>query len=144
MTDSRVDPVPPAPQHTPPLREDDGTSIPGKFFSQAWFRWFLAVREKVNVLNTSFVNLADVTGSGYLVKVGALWLLRTIQGTSGNIIVTNNNGEFGNTTINLASTGVTAGTYGDDTHTVQITVDSTGRITSITNIPITFPAPPPP
>lgn len=37
----------------------------------------------------------------------------------------------------LTTTGVTAGTYGDGTHVAQITVDSKGRITGITNVSIT-------
>ena len=44
----------------------------------------------------------------------------------------------GSTTLNLtlASTGVSSGTYGSTSAIPQITVDSKGRVTSITNIPV--------
>lgn len=41
-----------------------------------------------------------------------------------------------NSTLGLSTTGVTAGTYGTGTSTPQITVDSKGRITVATNVPI--------
>ena len=37
-------------------------------------------------------------------------------------------------TLGLANSGVTAGSYGDTTHVVQLTVDVTGRITNIANV----------
>ncbi len=36
-----------------------------------------------------------------------------------------------------------AGTYGDDVTVPQLTFDDTGRLTGETDVPITFPAPPP-
>lgn len=42
----------------------------------------------------------------------------------------------GDVTINLEDTAVVPGTYGDDTHSAQITVDQQGRITTATEIPI--------
>ncbi|NII54413.1 hypothetical protein [Luteibacter sp. SG786] len=41
----------------------------------------------------------------------------------------------------LTSTGVDSGTYGDATHTVTVTVDGKGRITSIVEHPIDPPIP---
>ncbi len=38
--------------------------------------------------------------------------------------------------LNLAATGVSAGTYGDASNALEITVDAKGRITSITEVPI--------
>ncbi|MCS7000682.1 MAG: hypothetical protein NZ481_07375, partial [Candidatus Kapabacteria bacterium] len=46
----------------------------------------------------------------------------------------------GNVTLALSTTGVTAGTYGNATHVAQITVDAQGRITSASNVAISFPA----
>lgn len=43
----------------------------------------------------------------------------------------------GSQTATLAATAVTPGTYGDATHTPQITVDSKGRITSASDVVIT-------
>ena len=42
-------------------------------------------------------------------------------------------------TLSLRTTGVAAGTYGDDTHTVIATVDAQGRITNLEEVLINFP-----
>lgn len=91
------EPVPPVPEHTPPKKEDEGTSSPGKYFSHVWTRWFVSLREKVNVLNESLVNLGNVSGGpGYLYKDGPSWQLRTLRGSvgasfdgGGNVITVN-------------------------------------------------------
>ena len=44
-----------------------------------------------------------------------------------------------NTTISLANTAVTAGTYGGNTNVSVITIDAQGRITSASNVAIDFP-----
>jgi len=42
----------------------------------------------------------------------------------------------GNITLSLTDTAVSAGTYGDDTNVPQITVDAKGRVTAVTDVPI--------
>jgi hypothetical protein len=42
----------------------------------------------------------------------------------------------------LTATGVSAASYGDDTHVGQFTVDAAGRISTAAPVAITFPAPP--
>lgn len=42
----------------------------------------------------------------------------------------------GNVTLDLSDTSVTPGTYGDATHSPQLTVDQQGRVTSVVDVPI--------
>lgn len=126
------DPVPPVPQHTPPV--DEGN--PRKLFPVNWMQWFLALREKINILNESIVNLSDLEGIGFLAKNGAQWVLRTLTGTAGKISVTNGDGTAGNPVFNLVPTAVTPGTYGDPITIAQFTVDGDGRLTDADEVPV--------
>jgi len=45
-----------------------------------------------------------------------------------------------NTTISLANTAVTAGTYGGNTNVAVVTIDAQGRVTSASNTAIAFPS----
>jgi hypothetical protein len=83
-------------------------------------------------------SINGLTGSGLLTlqngsSVGSV----QIAGTAGEIVVTDGNGLSGNPTISLEATGVSPGTYGSGTQVAQITVDSTGRITSATDVTVT-------
>lgn len=123
------EPIPPVPEHTPPLREDEVSRDTNKFFNQTWTRWFVSLRDKINVIDESIANLAGVVGNGILVKVGSSWVLRTITGTTGRISVTNGDGAAGNPVVDLVNTGVVAGSY----TSANITVLSDGRLSAAAN-----------
>lgn len=121
------DKIPPVPDTIPVLRGDLSTQSPDKLVSHAWSRWFLAVRNKINVINASLVNLGTFGqsgGVGFLVSNSGSWLARTIVGTANRISVTNGTGVAGNPTIDLVNTGVTAAAYTK----ANITIGLDGRI----------------
>jgi len=62
-----------------------------------------------------------------------------ISVTGGDLTMSGNTGTA-ITNATLATTGVTAGTYGSATQVPQITVDAKGRATSITNLNISYPS----
>jgi len=79
-------------------------------------------------LDSDLSAIAGLSSTGISARVSnGSWVIRTITGTSGNIVVTNGDCVSGNPTINLVSTGITAGTY------QAITVDSYGRVISGSN-----------
>lgn len=124
MADSEK-PVPPVPNQQELVEKLTGStkvSIP-------WMQWFVQLRDKVNTLNASIVNLAGITGTGFLAKSGASWVIRTITGTAGRINVTNGDGAAGNPTVDLVNTAVTPGNY---TNT-DLTVGADGRIIAASN-----------
>jgi hypothetical protein len=58
---------------------------------------------------------------------------RVLASASGEITITDG-GASGNLTIGLDDSGVIAGSYGNSTHLVSITVDGKGRITTISAV----------
>lgn len=130
-----TEPVPPAPEHTPPLQEDAGTPMPGKFFSHAWTRWFTSLRAKINVIDASLVALGDLaSGAGVLVKNGSAWALRTLTGTPDRLEVLNGDGAGGDPTFDVVTTNLVAGpgiSFGAGTGVDRIIDNGSGPLTLI-------------
>jgi hypothetical protein len=95
------------------------------------------------ITNSGVLQLGTATGTIGLGS-GLLMTSNTLSVTSGGGSVTSivaGTGLTGGTittagTIGIASTGVTIGGYGDATHIPQITLDTTGRVVSATNVAI--------
>lgn len=91
--------------------------------STAWVRGF------AQPLNSSLTALAGLSTVGLLVQTAAgVYAGRTITGTAGRVSVTDGNGASGNPTIDLSTSGVSAGTY------TKLTVDVYGRATAGSNL----------
>lgn len=81
-------------------------------------------------LDTTLTALAAYNTNGLLTQTAPdTFTGRTIEGTSGQISVTNGNGVSGNPVIALVPTGVTAGTYTNP----SITVNANGRVTAVSS-----------
>jgi hypothetical protein len=81
--------------------------------------------------------VADPGSNGFMARTALnTSAARTITVTTGELVVTNPTGAAGNPNFGLASTAVTPGTYGDSTHTGQITVDAKGRVTAASSVAI--------
>lgn len=78
-----------------------------------------------NILPNSIVLGTDTSGN---------YLSNVIAGSG--IQITNQGGESATPTVSLSSSGVAAGTYGGDTLVPVITVDTFGRLTSVSNVSI--------
>jgi hypothetical protein len=82
-------------------------------------KW-IAIQES----NSNLTALSNLNGTGFITQTAAgTFEERAINGTAGNIEVTNSSGIAGDVVIDLATAG-TAGTY------VSVTTDSFGRVTS--------------
>lgn len=87
--------------------------------STAWVRGF------AQPLAATLTTLAALTTTGFHVQTGASsYASRTLAGTAGRITVDNGDGVAGNPTFDLATSGVTAGSY------PKVTVDAYGRVTA--------------
>ena len=78
----------------------------------------------------SYSLTAQYAASAVVDTATGVWQRAHINQLSGTVT-----GPSSNTS--LANSGVTAGTYGDSTHTTQIVVGADGRLTSVTNVSIT-------
>jgi phage-related tail fiber protein len=80
------------------------------------------------VLANDLGALEGLNGIGIAVRTSSdTWAQRTVAGTAGRITVAQGDGVAGNPTIDLATSGVGAGTY------KSVTVDAYGRVTAGTN-----------
>ncbi len=89
---------------------------------------------------TTTANVAEVHTNGQYILVGEPPFLpnaRIATGASGQISLTDG-GAGAAFTFGLAPSGAVAGTYGDTTHVVQLTVDQFGRITAISNVSVSI------
>lgn len=90
-----------------------------KAASTAWVRGY------AQPLTAALTAFAAMAATGLLVQTAAgAYTSRAITGTSGRITVADGNGVAGNPVLDLATTGVTAGTY------PKVTVDVYGRVTA--------------
>lgn len=65
-------------------------------------------------------------------------MTRSIAGVAGRTTITNGSGVSGNPTIDLSTTSVVPGTYGAADNIPVFTVDAYGRLTAVTNTPVTI------
>lgn len=135
-------PLPPVPEHTPPLKEDEVGPTPGKFFNQAWNRWFTSLRAKVNVINDTVTTLSNLVGNGLVVLSGGtattVNLTDLVAGsnvsfdTSGNGRIIDN----GSGPLTISATG--GGGGGGKVLVAEIIVGTTsGYTTAVTNLDVT-------
>lgn len=115
-----------------PFRKGDREDTPAQdlkdmLFSAPWMKWFVDLREKINVINTALVAMSAASGDGIVVvdETSGTAQTRSIVGTAGEINVANGDGLAGNPTISIIATGITPGSYHG------FTVDADGRITAV-------------
>lgn len=84
----------------------------------------LAIGSDIQAYNANLEAIANVTGTGYLVRTGTnTFTTREVQGTSTRIVVSNGTGTSANTTIDLATvSNAGGGTF------QKLTVDGYGRV----------------
>lgn len=92
-----TEPVPPLPQHTPPIDKRTGAL---ERFENNWMQWFVAVRNKINVINSLIVAISKLTGSGFVAISGGSAITRTLQGPN-SVKITNGDGISGDPVFQL-------------------------------------------
>jgi hypothetical protein len=98
----------------------------------------------ITTAGTRTLTLADdllgvegLSGTGLATRTASnTWTTRTLTGTAGRVTVTNGDGASGNPTVDLATSGVIAGSYGNSATVITTTFDAYGRATSAVNTPI--------
>lgn len=91
------DPLSPVPQHTKPISEGQGNR---GHFEKTWMRWFIELRDKVNVINAIISGLSKITGIGFPAFNGTGWNVRSMQPGPG-VDVANPDGSTGNPTFSF-------------------------------------------
>jgi len=93
-----------------------------------------------NALDPDLQAIADLDGTGYLVKTAPnTWVFRSIFGSNGRIVLTNQDAVANPTIIDLAIIpGLVPGIYGNALLVPKITVDQYGRIVAIEEVAIPF------
>lgn len=129
---SETDPVPPVPQHTPPINERDNL----KRFENNWMQWFLLLRDKINIINALIVNFSGITGNGFLVLQNSInWFTRSLVQGAG-ISLTNADGTAGDPTIAHGDTSSVSDLTSNNSGTTvlqdfSIAFDTFGHVQSV-------------
>lgn len=83
--------------------------------------------------------LEGLSSTGYAVRTGTdTWAQRSFGVNAGQLTISNNTGVAGNTSFGLATTAVTAGSYGSGSLVPVITVDAYGRLTAATTAAVSY------
>lgn len=125
-------PIPPVPQHTPPIDKMPGSQ---EKFENTWNQWFVNLREKVNVINALVVGISKLTGTGFPALLNGLWSIRTIQPGDG-IDVQDGDGAAGDPTISHADTSSASSIAIDNSggvviQDITVTIDTFGHVTGL-------------
>lgn len=117
----------------------DATKIGGGLVDNTEFGYLNGVTSAIQTqldnkqpLDSDLTAIAALATNGLIARTATgTAAVRTVTGTSGRVSVTNGDGVAGNPTIDLATSGASAGTY------TKVTVDVYGRVTSATSIAAT-------
>lgn len=100
-----------------------------QYNGSAWVVATTGATSGIQGYDAGLAALAAKSSTGVMVQTGAdTYASRTIEGVSGQVVVTNGDGVAGNPSIGLATSGVTAGTYN------SVTVDVYGRVTTASTV----------
>ena len=100
--------LPPVPQLVAPLTKvapSEKWELRDLRFESSWLQWFVQLRAKVDVIDSTVVSLGGLGGTPGIPAQDSsgAFAARTIVGTAGRVTVTNGNGAAGNPTIDIDS-----------------------------------------